>query len=92
MSNQTNLISEDSINFEIQKFLNILNNNVNVDYKKCKFYYMSLINGGTINNVKIDGFIKLKNKILLYIKQKPDQSSIALSFIKNCENHFKFYK
>ena len=69
MNNKTSEIivySEDIIKNEIIKFLNLFKSiNPTLDDE-----YLTIINGGTINDININGFIQLKDAIYNLMKKK----------------------
>jgi hypothetical protein len=71
--------SENVVKHEIIKFLKL--------FKQIKLKstqdFIILIKGGCIDGIKIEGFIKLKEKILNIMKQTPNNKSSALTYIEN---------
>jgi len=77
--------TENSARYEIMEFLKVFKTkgvDLNTDH-------LTLINGGFVNGVKIDGFITMKNKVLNLLKEPADNSSIALNFIISQQNNLK---
>jgi hypothetical protein len=74
--------SENIVKHEIIKFLKLFKK---IDLKTSQDFIV-LIKGGCINGIRIEGFIKLKEKILNIMKQSPNTKSSALTYI---ENHIK---
>lgn len=78
INNEVTLSTEDIVKYEIFKFLNVI--------KEYKFAseddYITLINGGMIDNKHIDGFLKLKENIYNLINKQIDCNSVTMKYIQ----------
>jgi hypothetical protein len=71
--------SESIVKNEIIQFLKIFKQ---VDLKT-NYEFITIIKGGIIQGVKVDGFLKLKEKIANLMKIAYDNKSLALDYINN---------
>jgi hypothetical protein len=82
MDNKTSeiiLYSEDIIKNEIMVFLNLFKSS----FLHTDEDFLTIINGGDINNCNTKGFIKLKEAIYNLMKKKCDNNSKALHYIES---------
>ena len=85
-------ITEESIKTDILIFLNTLNKTISLmpsstTVLQNNINYLNILNGGIINGITTFGFIELKKKILSFTNQPPNNSSMALTYIKNSINN-----
>ena len=77
--------TENSAKYEIIEFLKVLRSNA----PALKTNHLILINGGAVNGIHIDGFLKMKSKVLNLLKEPADNSSVALNYINVETNNLK---